>query len=137
MAKPSVFSLREGHWFAYQLIPGPGPAVCSYFSPILVLDVQRGSRGDELFRLGYLDAFHPGGVTKLDRMLRVLKQTSRYLIASDVEGGSESDESMIVAPLSFDWLGRFATSLLLAHPPTRHTAGSPPDVQFFMNRLYA
>ncbi len=106
--------LERGHWYAWQMLPGYS-GVIPYFSPIRVDSVTPKKAGDRRFRLSFLNAMYATGVQPVEMELHILKHDERYLIA-EIDDETEDDRSVVISPITFEWIEMFVSSLRLPPP---------------------
>ena len=126
--RPATFEIREGGWYAYQMLPGyAGP----YLSPIRVEGVRKSGRKVELrfYNAGYAD-----GVRNFHKHIQITSIEERRLTGA-LDDAVEK-RSVTIAEIDREWLSRIIPEhFLQANPMSREEAASN-DFQGYLNRLH-
>lgn len=106
--------LERGKWYAWQMLPGYSGGL-PYFSPIRVDRVTPKKAGNRSLSLSFVNAMYASGVQHVEMGWHILKHAETYLIA-EIDDESEDVRSVVISPITLEWVQRFIPSLRLPPP---------------------
>lgn len=93
--------LKENSWYAWHMFPGYGGP---YFSPIKICRIKPLKTGKGLVDISFFNAFYASGVQGFVKTLKVIKRSELYMVCT--EEGTDMDRTVIITPISVEWLNR-------------------------------
>lgn len=132
----SQFKLIEQRWYAWQMIPGYiGERSVPYCSPIYINSVTPLKKGNGTIRIEFLNALYSQGVQTFDLELKVLKRAKDYLLGDLVyTDQKDSDRSVVISHIEFEWVKRFCPDLWFNRPPSSCQNGG--SISFYLNEVF-
>ena len=98
------FTLREGRWYACELIGDEfGDDLCSY-SPIKVYAVKPHGKGNRQFTLAFYHANYPAGVRDKEYTMRTLERGTRFILAKSLD--HDPPRILQIYEIDIPWLQR-------------------------------
>ena len=98
------FTLREGRWYACELIGDEfGDDLCSY-SPVKVYSVTPHGSGKRTFTLAFYHANYPQGVRDKEYTMKTIERGKRFMLARSLE--HDPPRILQIYDIDAQWLHR-------------------------------